>query len=127
MSPIWYGNAFSNNATREDCLREYPFLSSRVFEFSDDIETQCQIGSDLLAIAESGLDFNMRFKTSKSKVAAHEFAHVDLNCFLYAVELTISKIMKELNRDDESNRFISKANKRKKLMDKYFLNNEEHL
>lgn len=113
--------------TTESINNHYKYLSSRVQEYSDDKDTQFQIGKDIIAIAESGLDFNMRFKTPTSKIAAHEFAHLDLNCWLYADELAISKMLTLVNRDREANHFLQLAKKRKELMDKYFLEKETGL
>jgi len=115
-----YGlNEFSTNATKEELKDSYKYLSLRVHEFSDDENKQLEIGYDLFSIAESGLDFNMRFKTKENKVAIHEFLQVDINAFLYDVENKISFFLKEIDRIEEANNFKTKAEKRKKLMDKY--------
>lgn len=113
--------------TIESIMNHYKYLSNRVHEYSDDKDVQLQIGKNIIAIAESGLDFNMRFKTSESKIAAHEFAHLDLNCWLYADEIAISKMLKVVNREEESNYFSNLAKKRKNLMNKYFLEKESGL
>ena len=111
----------------ESIKKHYKYLSPRVSEYSDNEEEQYQIGKDIIAIAESGLDFNMRFKTEKSKIAAHEFAHLDLNCWLFAGEIAISKMLSIVDRKEEAEHFLSLANKRKELMDKYFLEKESGL
>ena len=113
--------------TLESIKNHYKYLSARVQEYSNDPDTQIQIGKDIIAIAESGLDFNMRFKTGKSKIAAHEFAHLDLNCWLYADEIAIFKMLKEINRNQEAERYLKLAEQRKELMNKYFFEKESGL
>ena len=111
--------------TYEDIMNHYKYLSNRVYEYSDDPDIQYQIGRDIIAVAESGLDFNARFKTKNRLMAASEFVHLDLNCWLFAVEMRLSEMLKIIKRDEESQKFISLANKRKELIDKYFFDKEQ--
>ena len=111
--------------SKEDILNHYKYLSDRVYEHSDNLQTQYQIGRDIIAVAESGLDFNARFKTNSRLMAASEFAHLDLNCWLYVDELRISEMLKLVNRVDESNKFLALANKRKELIDRYFFDQKQ--
>ena len=111
--------------TYEAIMNHYKYLSNRVYEYSDDPTIQYQIGRDIIAVAESGLDFNARFKTKDRLMAASEFAHLDLNCWLYAVEMRLSEMLNIINRCDESKEILNTANKRKELINKYFLDKEQ--
>lgn len=123
-------NAFlCDDATNDydKIMAHYVGLHDRVNEESDDKEKQYKIGRNIIAIAESGLDFNARFKTKDCNIAAEEFAQIDLNSWLYADEIVISKMLLAINRKEESERFLQLANKRKELMDKYFLDKKTGL
>ena len=109
----------------EDIMDHYKCLVDRVYDYSDDPTIQYQIGRDIIAVAESGLDFNARFKTKDRLMAASEFAHLDLNCWLFAVETRLSEMLNIIERIDESQEFASLANKRKSLIDKYFFDKEQ--
>ena len=111
--------------TYEAIMNHYKYLSNRVYEYSDDSAIQYQIGRDIIAVAESGLDFNARFKTKDRLMAASEFAHLDLNCWLYAVEMRLSEMLNIINRCDESKEMLNTANKRKELINKYFFDKEQ--
>lgn len=121
-----YGlGAFGSSATDKEIMEHYVSLSTRVEEYSDDPKKQYEIGKDILAIAESGLDFNLRFKTKDSKIAAHEFLHLDLNSWLYAAEDYLEKILSILGRNDEATKFFNMKENRKKKMEEYFFDKEE--
>ena len=109
----------------EDIMDHYKCLVDRVYDYSDDPTIQYQIGRDIIAVAESGLDFNARFKTKDRLMAASEFAHLDLNCWLFAVETRLNEMLNIIERIDESQEFASLANKRKALIDKYFFDKEQ--
>ena len=109
----------------EDIMDHYKCLVDRVYDYSDDPTIQYQIGRDIIAVAESGLDFNARFKTKDRLMAASEFAHLDLNCWLFAVETRLNEMLNIIERIDESQEFASLANKRKALIDKYFCDKEQ--
>lgn len=111
--------------TKEDIMNHYKHLSDRVYEHSDDPNIQYQIGRDIIAVAESGLDFNARFKTDTRLLAASEFAHLDLNCWLYIVEVRIGEMLNIIDRKNESLEFNSLANKRKELINKYFFDKKQ--
>lgn len=108
-----------------EIMDHYKYLSNRVYEYSDDPNLQYQIGRDIIAVAESGLDFNARFKTESRLMAASEFAHLDLNCWLYAVEVRLSEMLNIIDRDDESSKYTSLANNRKELINKYFFDKRQ--
>ena len=117
-------NSYGTNGTEEEIFSNYKWHHNRVKESSDIKEEQYVIGKDIMVIAESGLDFNMRFKTEKSKIAAHEFIHLDLNCILYAVENKLSEMCAVTGRNAESNSFIKAAERRKSLINHYLLNKD---
>lgn len=107
--------------TYEDIMNHYRYLSIRAHERSNDIQTQYEIGRDIIAVAESGLDFNARFITKNRLMAASEFAHLDLNCWLYAVEIRLSEMLLIVNRIEEAIKYKKIAENRKELINKFFL------
>lgn len=117
-------NSYRHNDNEADVMRNYERHHGRVCETGETKEEKLIIGGDIMAIAESGLDFNMRFKTPKSRIAAHEFSHLDLDCILYDMEIKAAEMLRELNRESEAETFEKAAGKRKKLMDKYYLTEE---
>ena len=117
-------NSYRNNGVKEDILRNYEWHHGRVAESGETEEEKLVIGDDIMAIAESGLDFNMRFKTPKSRIAAHEFSHLDLDCILYDMEELTAEMLKILERKDEAGKFLGYAEKRKELMNKYYLTSD---
>ena len=74
-----------------------------------------------MAIAESGPDFNMREKTPKRRIAAHEFSHLDLDCILYDAEIKTAATLDILGRGEEAKKFEERAVKRKELINKDYL------
>ena len=109
----------------DDIMKHYRYLGPRVCEYSEDPQIQYQIGRDIIAVAESGLDFNARFKTDKRLMAASEFAHLDLNCWLFAVEKRLSEMFALIDRNEEAQHFEKCAEQRKELINKYFFNKEK--
>ena len=119
-NPIGLGS-YGNSGSEQEIMWNYLSHHWRVQEESDVPEEQMQIGRDIMAIAESGLDFNMRFKTPKSKIAAHEFSHLDLDCILYDAEIKTAEMLNVLGRGEESEKFAERAAKRKELINKCYL------
>ncbi len=74
-----------------------------------------------MAIAESGPDFNMREKTPKSRIAAHEFSHLDLDRILYDAEIKTAATLNILGCGEEAKKFEEGAVKRKELINKDYL------
>lgn len=95
----------------------------RVFDYGKTEAEQYQINRDLIAMSESGLDFNARFKTETKRMATEEFAHLDLNCWLYLDEMRISQMFGIIGNEQKEKEFKDLAENRKKLMDKYFYDN----
>ena len=114
-------NSYGTHGSKKEILNNYIWHHSRVCEAGDSEEEQLQIGKDIMAIAESGLDFNMRFRTKECKIAAHKFSHLDLDCLLYDMEIKTAEFLNILNRENEAETFEKNAAKRKDLMNKYYL------
>lgn len=111
--------------TYEDIMNHYRYLSIRAHEISNDIQTQYEIGRDIIAVAESGLDFNARFMTKKRLMAASEFAHLDLNCWLYVVEIRLSEMLSIVNRIEEAIKYKKIAENRKELINNFFYDKKQ--
>lgn len=54
-------NSYRHNDNETDIIRNYEWHHGRVCENGETREEKLVIGGDIMAIAESGLDFNMRF------------------------------------------------------------------
>ena len=117
-------NSYYVTDSEEMTLIHYNGLCERVQEYSDVKEEQLRIGVDIMSIAESGLDFNMRFKTKDSKIASSEFIHLDLNCILYDAEIKLAEMLRKINRIKEADEYGEKAKIRKDAINKYFLTKE---
>lgn len=117
-------SSYGNNGGKTDILNNYKWHHDRVLESSENEEERIRIGKDIMAIAESGLDFNVRFKTKESRISAHEFSHLDLDCILYDMEKMTATMLKLLGRGDEADKFLGYAEKRKALMNKYYLTSD---
>lgn len=118
-------NSYFCTATKEELKAVYASLSKRVFEFREAEEEQISVAEDILAIAESGMDFNMRFATSQSKIDSKKFIHLDLNCILYEVEVLLSKMLCILGQESKAKEFTAFAEKRKELINKYLFDKEK--
>jgi len=114
-------NAYGCEDSYENIMLHYRGLHDRVLEQSDDPKMQERIGKEIIIIAESGLDFNMRFRTDELKIAASEFVHLDLNCILYDAERKVSEMLFAIDRREEATNYLIKAEERKELINKYFL------
>ncbi len=114
----------ADNIMQRDLDNHYFGLSPRVSVYSDDKEMQNLIAKDLIAIAESGLDFNMRFRTKTNRVAIHEFLQLDINCLLYDVEKNIAYMAKEIDDKELEVKFTKAAEERKANINKWFLSPE---
>ena len=104
-------------------MLNYRGLSDRVFEKRETREEQLALATDIMAIAESGLDFNMRFRTKRSKLDASAFLHLDLNCFLYEMETKATEMLEIIGENPEP--FKTNAQERKALMERYFYDKEQ--
>lgn len=80
--------------------------------------------SGLLAIAESGWDFNPRFQKAENRFASRDFVHLDLNCILYDAERKAAELFRIVGDEAKGKLFDEKAEHRKQLINKYMLNPE---
>lgn len=88
----------------------------------------CTLYRDIRATCESGWDFSSRWlkdKTSLKSVHTTEILPVDLNCLLYHLELTLGKCYQLKEAMNRSAFYLEKAEIRKKLISKYFWNNDK--
>lgn len=82
----------------------------------------------LRAAAASGWDFSSRWFTKADDFASIDCFHilpVDLNCLLYHVESSLAHASRLANREEEAEKFLQKADQRKKAIDRYCWNEEE--
>ena len=114
---------FFTNGDEEWKLANYRGLHERVFEDRETKEEQLALAEDIMAIAESGLDFNMRFRTKRSKIDASAFIHLDLNCFLYEMETKAAKMLEIIGESPEP--FKTNAEERKALINKYLYDEKQ--
>ncbi|MBQ8405293.1 MAG: hypothetical protein IJX09_01455 [Clostridia bacterium] len=117
-------NAHSTNSTRSVLKAQYPWLADRVGVWKEGEDAQIAFTKELLTIAESGWDFNPRFRTEDEPFAPSEFAHLDLNCLLYDVECKVAEIMRILDAPEKAVVWAARAEERKSLMDTYMLDKE---
>ena len=117
-------SSYGTHGNDTEVLNNYEWHHDRVSEIGKTTEEKLQIGRDIMAIAESGLDFTMRFKTKDSRIAAHAFSHLDLDCILYDTELKTAEMLRLLSRDVDAETFEKSAERRKELMDKYYLTDD---
>lgn len=117
-------NSYGCSASDEQLLFAYDELCDRVNEYRDTVAEKKALAGDILAVAESGLDFNMRFRTERSKLDAASFIHVDLNCILYDVERLISEMCRIIKDGAMSVRFADAAERRRKLINEFLYDKE---
>lgn len=120
-------NAYGEHSTDAELEENYIGLCDRVLEYRETKEEQFALAKDILAMAESGLDFNMRFTTERSKIDIGNFIQLDINCILYEVEVLISKMFAILNDTDNVEKFSTYAKKRKQLINEILWDEESGL
>lgn len=77
-----------------------------------------EMSRNLLAIAESGWDFNSRFRTPTNRFASLKFAHLDLSCLLYDALAKLSELL-QIIESPLSDVYRNKAEEKKKAIMKY--------
>lgn len=114
-------NAYGTGLCRARLLLDYPWLSERVGHFVEDgdMEGKIALSRDLFSIAESGWDFNYRFRTERSPFDARAFAHLDLCSLLFDVEQKLALMKEQLGDSDAAARYRAAAEHRRSLMDTY--------
>ena len=124
MTPIGL-NAHSSDEPKEGLIKNRYWLSKRIGCNETEMAVEEELfGKDLLAIAESGMDFTIRFKEGENRFAAHEFAHLDLNCLLYDAEIKASELFEIIGDKLTSDELKKQAENRHELIDKYMLDKE---
>ena len=124
MTPIGL-NAYSSDEPREGLLKNRYWLSKRIGCNETEMAVDEEIfGRDLLAIAESGMDFTIRFKEGKNRFVAHEYVHLDLNCILYDAEMKASEMFNEIDEKELAKSLQEQAANRKELINRYMLDKE---
>lgn len=119
-------NAYGNCETKEGIDWYYKEFDHRLQYSKTERELdKTKFCCDLLAIAESGWDFNLRFLTDKNRFATYSFAHLDLNCILYDAEVKLSSMLKTIGENEQSDGFAKKAKQRKDLINKYLFDKEK--
>lgn len=122
MTPIGL-NAYGTNATRAELKEGAAWLSARVgIKAPQDMEKRIRLGYNLYAIAESGWDFNPRFRTEDGPFFTDEFAHVELNCLLYDAQKKAAELFRLIGWEEDAAVLEEKATKRKALMEQYLRN-----
>lgn len=117
-------NQYSCNATNVG-LRNQSGLIERVGMRVEGEEARIGLTRDLLSIAESGWDFNPRYRTDGSPFAAGRFANVDLNSLLYDAERKAAEMLRAVGRDAEAGRLDSFADTRREKMLSYMKNPDD--
>lgn len=112
-------SAYKTNTLRSGLKAQYPGLSERLSETRESEDEQLELTRDLLAIAESGWDFNYRFRTTDNNFAAREFAHLDLNCLLYDAERKLAEMLRVIGSNYLASVYDKRACERQKLVDRY--------
>lgn len=77
-----------------------------------------EMSRNLLAIAESGWDFNSRFRTPTNRFASLKFAHLDLSCLLYDALAKLSELL-QIIESPSSDVYRNKAEEKKKAIIKF--------
>lgn len=119
-------NAHGTSSTIANLNEAYYYFKDRVGLNEDELKIdKAEMCKDMYAIAETGWDFNPRFKAKGNRYAASRFAHLDLNCLLYDAEKKASFMFSEIGDEEKSKLYEEKAEKRKELINKYLYDKEK--
>lgn len=108
-------NQYACHATRIGLLNQSGLIGRVGMQVEGD-EARIALTRDLLSIAESGWDFNPRYRTDASPFAAGQFVNVDLNSLLYDAERKAAEMLRAVGRDPEADRLDASADARRGLM-----------
>jgi alpha,alpha-trehalase len=115
-------NAYKNDETNRGKLWYYDEFNRRLGYTEEEKSIEKFTMTDhLLAIAESGWDFNPRFSVEGNRFASQEFAHLDLNCLLFDAEQKFAYMLSEIGEESEAETWRKKAQKRAELINQYML------
>ncbi len=111
-------NAYGNNELNFGKKWYYSEFDRRLGGYTDDERKipDNELIDGLLAIAESGWDFNPRFKKNGNRFAAGDFVHLDLNCILFDAEVKAAEWFARNGEKEKSEKYREKALNRKNLI-----------
>lgn len=118
-------NAYGHEETRQGQLWYYDEFDRRIGYTAEEKKLdKFELVGHMLAIAESGWDFNPRFQVKGNRFAARDFAHLDLNCLLYDAEKKAAEMFAKIGRAEDSTRLEKKAANRaakinERMLDKF--------
>lgn len=114
---------YFHHASKRELLELYDTELTSRFGFAKEVDEaeKLSVASRFAAEAETGMDFTTRFESR-----CPDFIAVDLNSNLYLYEKQLAYFEKELKISDGSKR-LSKAAKRKALINKYCWNEKRGL
>lgn len=120
---------FMKNITIDEELNYYNTISNfpRPESFSEDFlkyNGDLKIFTEIKSVAESGWDFSTRWVDENDKTIITQLLPADLNSILYTNEMIISFLFNEKGEINKKNEFIKRAEKRKKLINKFLWNPE---
>ena len=111
---------YSSHEPIDALIRTYDDMEERVGYTEEEKELDhVRFARGLLAIAESGWDFNLRYPGAHNRFDALRYANVDLNAILYDEESKIAGFYGFLGKLEEAKRYRDFAAKRKALMERY--------
>ena len=111
-------NDYGNNELNFGKKWYYSEFDRRLGGYTDDERKipDNELIDGLLAIAESGWDFNPRFKKNGNRFAAGDFVHLDLNCILFDAEVKAAELFARNGEKEKSEKYREKALNRKNLI-----------
>ena len=118
-------NRFFTNADDKLKMLYYEGLHQRVCEQRNTTEQQLSLAEDIMSIAESGLDFHIRFRTERSKLDANCFLQLDANCFLYEMESKIAKMLAVIGENPKP--FMRLAKTRRQRIQRYLYDRKQKI
>lgn len=112
VNRVWYLDMFSKRANFTEEEKKL------------DPDGLCQ---DLLAIAESGWDLDIRFAVKGNRFACRQFVPIDLNCLLYDAERKASYLAKEIGEEELSKKYFTQSEERKEKIKTLLFDQKSHL
>ena len=111
---------YSSHEPIDGLIRAYDYIEERVGYTEEERHLDHVLfARDLLAIAESGWDFNLRYPGKHNRFDALSYVNVDLNSILYDEESKIAYFYDLMNQPEDAKRYREYAAKRKALMERY--------
>ncbi len=115
--------AYKNSATQSYLAQFYDEMiqDGRIDFDAEKTLSKLELSASLLAIAESGWDFNPRFMTERSRYDSLSFAHLDLNCILHDAFVKFAEMMQDVGETALRDKYQQIANELKAKMDELML------